>query len=135
MKVFLATLLLIGFSTIAFWGFWGIHHLSDMGYVNCLATLTGKQAICPTGNAFGFIAFHLEAFRSFLLENPLTLVLGFLFTLFAIFVFYTGDVFSSFLRSFHSLPFLFLEFQPTSSYFKMRRWLVVRTERDPLFSL
>jgi len=62
MKTFLATFLILGFGSIAVFGFFGMNDGS--GHEGCLAALASGMN-CSELNPFLFISFHLSAFKSF----------------------------------------------------------------------
>lgn len=65
MKTAVTTFLIVGFVGIAVFGAFAMNHGSGNGHSGCIV-VTAQKAICPMGgNAFSFIAFHFEAFRSF----------------------------------------------------------------------
>lgn len=65
MKTAFTIFLIASFLGIAVFGASAMNHGSGNGHSGCIA-VTAQKAICPMGgNAFSFIAFHFNAFRSF----------------------------------------------------------------------
>lgn len=66
MKSALTTLLIIGFVSVAVFGFIGIGHISEAAHYGCLAALS-QNGICPSTSATPLAAAfsHLNILRSF----------------------------------------------------------------------
>lgn len=65
MKPLLAILIIASFTGIAVFGVWTMNHSSSHGHSGCIAA-TAMGTDCPRGNGvLPFVAFHLDAFRSF----------------------------------------------------------------------
>jgi polyferredoxin len=60
---FLTLLLIIGFASIAVFGFIAMND-NEGGHTGCIAA-TAQGAVCPSTNLGDFIAFHANAFRVF----------------------------------------------------------------------
>lgn len=63
---YLALILLIGFVSIALFGFVAIpHQMSGHSGSDCLASFVVNKSLCPDGNNFSYAFYHIQAYQFF----------------------------------------------------------------------
>lgn len=79
---YLTTILLIGFVSIALFGFIGIpHQMSGHSGSDCLASFVVGSSLCPDGNnSFSYAFYHIKAYQFFsnALISSFSIILAFI---------------------------------------------------------